>query len=102
MVTGLYEEAHGIVANKFYDPTTETQFVYTDSSTWADKPNLWGGEPLWITNQKHGGKTGCEFWVGSEVQNRTPTYYNHYDDKKVEIFYFWPKCKLYFSHLMIE
>ena len=83
MVTGLYEESHGIVANQFYDPKTKTHFNYTDKSSWDD-PDLWGGEPLWITNQKNGGTTACEYWVGSEVHNRTPSYYQSYDDKKVK------------------
>ena len=85
MVTGLYEEAHGIVSNQFFDPKTKTHFDYHDPESWNHTAGLWGGEPLWITNQKQGHKTGCEFWVGSEVQNRTPTYYNKYDDKKVRI-----------------
>ena len=82
MVTGLYAESHGIIADNFFDPKTETQFVGTN---WNNKPHFWGGEPLWITNQKNGGKTACEFWVGSDVQNRTPTYYDKFNSSKVQL-----------------
>ena len=57
-------------------------FKYTDPTTWKNETSFWGGEPLWITNQKNGGKTGCEFWVGSEVIGRTPTYYDSYNFSK--------------------
>ena len=87
MVTGLYEESHGIVSNVFYDPESDSIFNYTDPTSWNDNPALWGGEPLWITNQKNGGKTACEFWVGSEVHNRTPTYYDKFDGNKVRKIY---------------
>ena len=83
MVTGLYEESHGIVANEFYDPVSDSHFMYTDPKSWNATPEFWGGEPLWITNQKQGHKSGCEFWVGSEVQGRTPTHFGRYNDSKV-------------------
>ena len=37
---------------------------------------------MWITNQKAGHHSGCEFWVGSEVKDRTPTHYDRYDSHK--------------------
>ena len=83
MVTGLYEESHGIVANNFYDPVTKTHFDYHHPETWNTTKSLWGGEPLWITNQKNGGKTACEYWVGSEVEGQQPTFYDKYDMNKV-------------------
>lgn len=81
MVTGLYEEAHGVVANAFYDHSGH-YFNYVNASSWNDRPEFWGGEPLWITNQRQGGHSGCEFWVGSEVHGRTPTYFDTYDSHK--------------------
>ena len=110
MVTGLYEESHGIVANKFWDHSgsffgdffskirisTEKRshlkhflghhFNYVNASSWKDWPEFWGGEPLWITNQRQGGSSGCEFWVGSEVNGRTPTYFDKYDSHKEKRF----------------
>ena len=96
MVTGLYEETHGIVANQFYDPSSHQvtlnyrfqnyrifkHFNYTDPSSWNETTSFWGGEPLWITNQKAGHQSGCEFWVGSEVKDRTPTHFDRYSSHK--------------------
>lgn len=43
--TGLYPSSHGIVANDFYDPALDKEFVYTEpSKSWA--PEWWGGEPV--------------------------------------------------------
>jgi predicted AlkP superfamily pyrophosphatase or phosphodiesterase len=43
--TGLYAESHGIMANDFWDPSDETEFVYTDNSkSWLSK--WWLGEPV--------------------------------------------------------
>ena len=74
-------ESHGVVANAFYDHSGH-YFNYVNSSSWKDRPEFWGGEPLWITNQKQNGHSGCEFWVGSEVTSRSPTYYDQYDSHK--------------------
>lgn len=43
--TGLYPSSHGIVANDFWDPALQKEFVYTDSAkSWG--PEWWGGEPV--------------------------------------------------------
>lgn len=45
MQTGLYAESHGIMANDFWDPFDDTEFLYTDSSkSW--QPKWWLGEPV--------------------------------------------------------
>lgn len=76
IVTGLYEESHGIVANRFYDPILNETFSYS-----ATEDQFWGGEPIWITNQLHQHQSGVYFWVGSEakVKNMRPTTYRTYD-----------------------
>jgi predicted AlkP superfamily pyrophosphatase or phosphodiesterase len=53
LVTGLYPESHGIVANEFYDPILKQEFIHKDASISGD-PTWWGGEPIWVTstNQK--------------------------------------------------
>ena len=69
-----------------------------NASSWKDWPEFWGGEPLWITNQRQGGNSGCEFWVGSEVNGRTPTYFDKYDshkEKTVQILRFSATYKLF-------
>ena len=50
MVTGLYPESHGIVANHFYDPDLQLNFsIFTPNSTF---PWWWIGEPIWYTAKK--------------------------------------------------
>lgn len=83
MVTGFYEESHGIVANSFFDPLfNETfQFNSTDQKWWdgaSGKPV----EPVWVTNEKCkcGRRSGVVFWPGSNVDNQRPTYLLPYNE----------------------
>ncbi|XP_023217195.1 ectonucleotide pyrophosphatase/phosphodiesterase family member 5-like [Centruroides sculpturatus] len=79
IATGLYEENHGIVNNKMYDP------VYDEIFTKRNKDPKWwdGGEPLWITAKLQGLRTGTYFWPGSEVNFRgiMPDAYLTYNEK---------------------
>jgi predicted AlkP superfamily pyrophosphatase or phosphodiesterase len=45
--------------------------------------SYYGGEPIWVTAQKQGIKTGNVYWVGSDiaVKGEHPTYYQVYDKK---------------------
>lgn len=63
LVTGLYPQHHGIIANSFWDPADNAKFDMgkIDSRWWS------GGEPVWITAEKQGVRTGCFFWPGSEA-----------------------------------
>ena len=66
IVTGLYVENHGIIANSFYDHELEANFSYGPQ----DSPNderWWGGEPIWITAEKQGKTAATFFWPGSEA-----------------------------------
>lgn len=77
IVTGLYEESHGIVANTMYDPKFKSWFYLNNT-----EPRWWnGGEPVWITNQNSGGTSGIVFWPGSDVKIRGqyPTHFVKYD-----------------------
>lgn len=63
IVTGLYPESHGIIANEMFDPVFRATF---DSSN--NESRWWnGGEPVWVTNQKQGHKSGTCFWPGYDV-----------------------------------
>lgn len=66
MVTGLYEESHGIIANAMYDP------VFNETFNWQTTETKWwdGGEPVWVTAGKQGLKTASYFWHGSETTIR--------------------------------
>ena len=66
LVTGLYPDHHGIVNNRMVDPASGKRFVYKDPATIAD-PAWWGGEPVWVTVEKHGLHAATMFWPGSDV-----------------------------------
>ena len=79
IVTGLYPENHGIIANTMYDPEEKVWFHHDPHHT-----RWWHGEPIWRTimrtpfsylDDNNGRKTlttrnytaGTVFWPGSEV-----------------------------------
>ena len=76
IVTGLYEESHGIISNKFYaaDLGKEFNAFGRPAYKWAWDPKFWGGEPIWKTNERQGGKSGSFYWVGSEVPALRPSH----------------------------
>jgi predicted AlkP superfamily pyrophosphatase or phosphodiesterase len=79
LVTGLYPQNHGIVANWFYDPADNAKFDMgkTEARWWK------GGEPVWITAEKQGVRSACFFWPGSESEHQglRPTYFKPFDKK---------------------
>ncbi|HVE54103.1 MAG TPA: ectonucleotide pyrophosphatase/phosphodiesterase, partial [Ramlibacter sp.] len=46
-------------------------------------PRWWGGEPIWVTLQKHGGNAATMFWPGSEapIAGQHPRYWHRFDAK---------------------
>lgn len=70
IVTGQYEETHGIIHNEIYDPTLKEVF---ESGTEESRKHKWYGqnsktEPIWITNQKSGhDRYSAASWVGDTV-----------------------------------
>ena len=52
IVTGLYPEHHGIVANNIRDSALGT-FTMSDTTA-VRNPRWWGGEPIWVTAEKQG------------------------------------------------
>jgi hypothetical protein len=82
IVTGLYPEHHGIVANAFYDPARKQVYSYKDDQTVTDG-TWYGGTPLWVLAEQQGMRSACFFWPGSEadIQGTLPTYYMKYDAK---------------------
>jgi predicted AlkP superfamily pyrophosphatase or phosphodiesterase len=82
LVTGLYPEHHGIVANTFYDPERQQQYSFADPGTLRDG-SWYGGTPLWVLAESEGMRAACLFWPGSEaeIQGRRPSYYLTYDEK---------------------
>jgi predicted AlkP superfamily pyrophosphatase or phosphodiesterase len=91
LVTGLYPEHHGIVANHFYDPARKEKYDEHDG-TW------YGGVPLWVLAVEQGMRSACFFWPGSEAQidGVRPSFYAHYsatfpDDQRVAQVIDWLK-----------
>lgn len=82
IVTGLYPEHHGIVANSFYDPARNEHYAIADQKAVTDG-TWYSGTPLWSLAERQGMRTACFFWPGSEAEiaGYRPTYYLHFDDK---------------------
>ncbi|CAF0706694.1 unnamed protein product [Brachionus calyciflorus] len=70
IVTGLYEESHGILQNNMYDPLMNKTFNYKSPESQTIE---WYGqnkqvEPIWVTNQKAGdGRRSAAEWIGANV-----------------------------------
>lgn len=82
IVTGLYPEHHGIVANHFYDPERKAEYDSQDAKAVSD--GAWyGGVPLWSVAESQGMRTACLFWPGSEAEigGHRPTWYARFDAK---------------------
>jgi len=81
IVTGLYPGHHGIVANNIHDPATGRTFGQGNRKEVGD-PMWWGGEPIWVTAQRHGLTAGAVFWPGSEapIGGMYPRYWKPFDD----------------------
>jgi alkaline phosphatase D len=82
IVTGLYPEHTGIVANKFYDPARQATYSMSDASAKLDG-SWYGGVPLWSLAEQQGMRAASFFWPGddAEIAGQRPSYYLHFDDK---------------------
>ena len=80
IITGLYPENHGVIANTMFDPLLGDTFRLGDRETLADG-RWYGGEPLWVTAQLQGRKSATIFWPGSEAEIKgvRPTYWLPYE-----------------------
>src|SRR6202522_2523395 len=94
IITGLYPEHHGIVANSFYDPVRKEIYSYHDKT--VSDGTWYGGTPLWVLAEQQGMRSASFFWVGSEadIQGVRPTYYLRFDSsfpngKRVEQVLAW-------------
>jgi alkaline phosphatase D len=82
IVTGLYPEHHGLVANSFMDEAKQARYAIADAKAVTDG-SWYGGTPLWSLAESQGMRTACFFWPGSEakIAGFQPTYYLKFDDK---------------------
>lgn len=80
IITGMYTERHGIIANYFVNQETgETYSISDTNSKWDSK--WYHGEPFWETAKKSGIKTASIFWPASELRGdkNQPDYFKFYD-----------------------
>lgn len=66
IVTGMYIENHGLIANSFYDQRLDLEFTLRNRDRVQDA-RFYGGEPIWVTAENQGIKTASYFWVGTEA-----------------------------------
>ncbi len=68
LVTGLRPDNHGIVGNSMIDPRRPGQMFSLGDSRQSLDPFWWSeAEPIWITAEKAGVRSGTMFWPGSEL-----------------------------------
>ncbi|WP_264847013.1 ectonucleotide pyrophosphatase/phosphodiesterase [Capnocytophaga catalasegens] len=97
IITGMYPGNHGIVDNKFFSKTLQSQYSIPNRKA-VENAAYYGGTPLWQWLQKNGMKTASYFWVGSEapIHGEHPTYYYPFDsntpyEKRIEQVIRWFK-----------
>jgi alkaline phosphatase D len=82
IVTGLYPEHHGLVANNFYDEEKKSRYGTTDAGAVTDG-SWYSGTPIWSLAESQGMRSACLFWPGSEAEiaGHRPTWYAKFDGK---------------------
>jgi ectonucleotide pyrophosphatase/phosphodiesterase family member 5 len=80
IVTGLYPDHHGIIANSFFAPDLERSYSLRDSSSVTDGA-FYQGIPLWSLARLQGMVSATYFWPGSEakIAGARPSYYRAYN-----------------------
>ena len=83
IVTGMYPENHGIIANSFINPFTGDKYRIGKSTSVKDS-KWYIGEAFWETAERNNIKTASYFWPGSEVEleYRHPSLYEPYEHNK--------------------
>ena len=87
IVTGLYPEHNGLVANSFFDQARQevgkpARYGISNSAAVTDG-SWYSGTPLWSLAESQGMRTACLFWPGSEakIAGYRPTWYARFDAK---------------------
>jgi predicted AlkP superfamily pyrophosphatase or phosphodiesterase len=81
IVTGLYAEHSGVIANNMYDPAMDKWFALNKREAVTDS-SWYGGEPIWVTAETQGVRTAPLFWPGSEAAMKgvRPTHWMPFND----------------------
>ena len=82
MATGCVPDHNGMVHNSFRDPDDGSHYAMSDSAK-RFNPKYYLKEPIWITAQKQGLRTGNIYWLGGDVaiQGQFPTYYRNWNEQ---------------------
>ncbi|MEP0860766.1 MAG: alkaline phosphatase family protein [Ignavibacterium sp.] len=83
IVTGMYPQNHGVIANTMYDPVTDKLYSLRDTAE-VRNAYWYKGEMIWETARRQGVITASYFWPGSEMnlEYRRPTYYEKYEHER--------------------
>ncbi|MFZ6844637.1 ectonucleotide pyrophosphatase/phosphodiesterase [Undibacterium sp. RuTC16W] len=84
LVTGLRPDHHGIVGNTMEDTQIpDVRFTLSNRDAVTDRRWWDQAEPVWVTAEKKGIKTGIMFWPGSEaaIHGVLPTDFRRFDGK---------------------
>ncbi|MFN3695173.1 MAG: ectonucleotide pyrophosphatase/phosphodiesterase, partial [Ignavibacterium sp.] len=83
IVTGMYPQNHGVIANTIYDPATDKLYSLRDTAEVRDA-YWYKGEMIWETARRQGIITASYFWPGSEMnlEYRRPIYYEKYEHER--------------------
>lgn len=99
IVTGLYTENTGLVANNMFDEQMNAFFSLGNRAA-VQKAAWYGGEPIWVTAEQQGKRAGIMFWPGSEapIKGTFATHWKVYDhgmnyDARVDTVVSWLKKK---------
>lgn len=79
IMTGLYPQNHGIIANSFIDTYTGEQYSLSKPDKVTDS-KWYLGEFFWENAKRNSIRTASYFWPGSELtlDNRRPDYFMTY------------------------
>ena len=82
IVTGLYPEHNGIVANNFFDPARGASYSMYDQQAVNDG-SWYSGVPLWSLAESQGMRTACLLWVAcqAKIAGFLPSYNAVWDSK---------------------
>ncbi len=84
IITGMYPENHGIIANHFENPFTGEVYKVAKNSKSVKQSKWYLGEAFWTTAKRNNIITASYFWPGSELEldYRRPDYYKPYEHNK--------------------
>ncbi len=84
IITGMYAENHGIIANHFENPFTGEVYKVARNSKSVLESKWYLGEAFWTTARRNGIVTASYFWPGSEleIEYRRPNYFQHYEHNR--------------------